>query len=81
MESFAYGLCVLISFYLMLGFMLGIYMAPTIIAVFRVHHRGAWIGLLNVAVGWTVVGWIASLVWSVTAIRQSAAITPIGKTA
>jgi hypothetical protein len=74
MESFVDGICNLIGFYLVLGAMLGIYIAPLVIAVVRDHHRLPWIGLLNVATGWTVAGWIAALVWSVTAIRQPAAI-------
>ena len=81
MESFAYGVCVLIGFYLVLGFMLGIYMAPTIIALFLDHHRWPWIGFLNFAAGWTVVGWIAALAWSATAIRRPTAIMSTGKTA
>jgi hypothetical protein len=81
MESFVDGICNLIGFYLVLGSMLGLYMAPLIIATVRDHHRLPWIGLLNFAAGWTVVGWIAALVWSVTAIPQPAAITRIGSTA
>ena len=78
MESFVDGICNLIGFYLVLGSMLGIYIAPLVIAVVRDHHRLPWIGLLNLAAGWTVAGWIAALVWSVTAIRQPAAIPQIG---
>jgi len=81
MESFVDGICNLIGFYLVLGSMLGLYMAPLIISTVRDHHRLPWIGLLNFAAGWTVVGWIAALVWSVTAIPQPAAITRIGSTA
>jgi len=40
-----------------------------------------WIGLLNFAAGWTVVGWIAALVWSMTGIRQPPEIMRIGSTA
>jgi len=79
MDSFVDGISNLIGFYLVLGSMLGLYMAPLIIAMVRDHHRLPWIGLLNFAAGWTVVGWIAALVWSVTA--QPAAITRIGSTA
>jgi hypothetical protein len=71
----------LISFYLALGSVLGLYMAPLIIATIRDHDRLPWIGLLNFAAGWTVVGWIGALVWSVTTMRQPAAIIPIGSTA
>ena len=78
MESFVDGICNLIGFYLVLGSMLGIYIAPLVIAVVRDHHRLPWIGLLNLVAGWTVAGWIAALVWSVTAIRQPAAIPQIG---
>ena len=74
MESFVDGICNLIGFYLVLGAMLGIYIAPLVIAVVRDHHRLPWIGLLNLAAGWTVAGWIGALVWSVTAIRQPAGI-------
>ena len=81
MESFADGIGNLIGFQLMLGLMFGIYLAQSIIAVVRGHHRWPWIGFLNFAAGWTVVGWIAALVWSVTAIRQPVVITRIGSTA
>ena len=81
MESFVDGIANLIGFYLVLGSMLGLYAAPLIIAMVRDHHRLPWISLLNIAAGWTVVGWIAALVWSVTAIRQPEAILRIGRTA
>jgi hypothetical protein len=81
MESFVDGICNLIGFYLLLGSMLGIYIAPLVIAMVQDHHRLPWIGLLNLAAGWTVAGWIAALVWSVTAMRQPAAIPQIGGTA
>ena len=73
MESFIDGICNLIGFYLVLGSMLGIYIAPLVIAMVRDHHRVPWIGLLNLA-----AGWIVALVWSVTAIRQPAVITRVG---
>src|SRR5262249_2884323 len=81
MESFLDGICNLIGFYLVLGSILGIYVAPFVIAVVRDHRRLSWIALLTVATGWTLVGWIAALGWSVTAIRQPAAIMQIGSPA
>jgi hypothetical protein len=79
MGSFVDGICNLIGFYLVLGSMLGLNIAPLIIAMVRDHHRLPWIGLVNFAAGWTVIGWIAALVWSVSA--QPAASTRIGGTA
>jgi hypothetical protein len=81
MGSFVDGICNLIGFYLVLGTMLGIYIAPFVIAVIRDHHRLPWIALLNIATGWTLVGWIAALAWSMTALRQPAAIMLIGSLA
>jgi hypothetical protein len=81
MESFACGILNLIGFWLVSGSMLGIYLAPLIIAVVRDHHRLPWIGLLNFAAGWTVIGWVGALMWSVTAVRQPAEIMRIGSTA
>ena len=81
MESFADGIGNLIGFHLVLGFTFSIYLAPSIIAVVRGHHRWPWIGFLNFAAGWTGAGWIAALVWSVTAIRQPEAIMGIDSTA
>jgi hypothetical protein len=81
MGSFVDGICNLIGFYLVLGSMLGLYMAPLIIAMVRDHHSLPWIGLLNFAAGWTVVGWIAALVWSVTAIPEPVVVTRIGSPA
>ena len=44
MDSFVDGISNLIGFYLVLGSMLGLYMAPLIIAMVRDHHRLPWIG-------------------------------------
>jgi hypothetical protein len=46
----------------------GIYFLPTIIAAARHHHNALAIFLLNLLLGWTVLGWVGSLVWSVTAV-------------
>lgn len=41
------------------------YVAPFLIA-FERRHRFLWtIGVINFATGWTLLGWVAALVWSV----------------
>lgn len=42
------------------------YFLPTAIAVIREHHNKLPIFLLNFFLGWTFLGWVASLVWSFT---------------
>ena len=46
---------------------------PTIIAVARRHPKALWIFLLNFFLGWTGIGWIAALVWSVLPFTRTEA--------
>jgi hypothetical protein len=43
---------------------LAIHFIPTIIAIARRKRNAVWIFLLNLFLGWTVIGWVAALVWS-----------------
>lgn len=45
--------------------MLLAYFAPVLIAIVRGHRFYAGIGAINLLLGWTVIGWIAALVWAV----------------
>ena len=47
-----------------------LYFLPSIIVQMRRHHQGTAIFVLNLLLGWTVLGWIAALVWSLTAVQQ-----------
>ena len=42
------------------------YLAPTVVGALRRHRQLSPIALLNVLLGWTVVGWVAALVWALT---------------
>jgi len=46
-------------------FTLAILFLPTIIAVARHHRNALAIFLVNFLLGWTGIGWIVALVWSV----------------
>lgn len=48
-----------------------LYFVPTLIANSRGHPNWPAICALNVLLGWTVLGWVASFVWSLTAVRRS----------
>jgi hypothetical protein len=50
--------------------LLALYFAPTIVAAVRKHHNAVAIWALNLLLGWTVIGWIASLVWALTAVQR-----------
>ena len=41
------------------------YFLPSLIAFLRRHKNKIAIFLLNLLLGWTVLGWVVSLVWSV----------------
>lgn len=48
--------CLLIAFYFI----------PTLVACFRGHRDSTAIFALNFLLGWTFIGWVAALVWSLT---------------
>src|SRR5579863_4069114 len=56
----------LIVWVLAIVFGIALYMLPTIIAAVRHHRQVVAIGVLNFLLGWTLLGWIGSLVWSLT---------------
>ncbi len=43
------------------------YLFPALVAAGRKHHNGNAITALNVLLGWTFIGWVVALVWSLTA--------------
>lgn len=45
----------------------GLYLLPGIIASFIRHHPNAdAIGVINIFLGWTFLGWVVALAWSLT---------------
>lgn len=54
-----------LGFFLLI-IVLGFYFLPTCIAVLRKKNNGLAIFVLNFLTGWTFVGWIIALVWSLT---------------
>jgi hypothetical protein len=45
------------------------YFAPWLLAVLRRHHNAGAIFIINLFLGWTLLGWIVALVWSMTAVQ------------
>lgn len=48
------------------------YFFPSLVAGVRHHHNATAILVLNIFLGWTVLGWIVALVWSCTAVAKPA---------
>lgn len=46
-----------------------VYFLPAFIATMRHHHNSGAVFVLNLLLGWTVLGWIIALVWSCTASK------------
>ena len=50
------------------------YFLPTFIAVIRRKSSAAGVFFLNLFLGWTFIGWVGALIWSLSADRQSTII-------
>jgi hypothetical protein len=46
--------------------LLALYFIPTIVAFARGRHNKGAILVLNLFLGWSVIGWVISLVWAVS---------------
>ena len=42
------------------------YLIPTVMAISRKHRSVAAIAFVNVVLGWSVVGWLWAMIWSLT---------------
>ena len=50
-----------------------LYLLPMELAMYRDCRSAAWIALLNVCCGWTIVGWFAALGWAAASkVREAA---------
>ncbi len=43
-----------------------VYMLPAIAASLRGHHKVGSIFVVNLLLGWTIIGWVAALAWSMS---------------
>ncbi len=65
------GITGLIQLLLFIAMAIAGYMAPTIIAARRGHPNVAPIAVVNILLGWTLVGYVIALAWSFTAINRN----------
>jgi hypothetical protein len=57
--------------FMVLFFGLGIYFMPWLIAIERGHHNATAIFMLDLLLGWTLLGWVIAMVWSCTTVDFS----------
>lgn len=48
----------------------GVYYLPGWIAVSRGHPQALPLVVINLGLGWTVIGWIGALAWSLMSVRE-----------
>lgn len=46
------------------GLVIFVYLLPSFVALQRKHVNTTAIGVLNILVGWSFIGWVAALVWA-----------------
>lgn len=51
------------------------YFLPFLIAFARSHHNSLAIFVLVLVLGWTLIGWLAALVWAFTSVNRTARLT------
>jgi hypothetical protein len=50
----------------------GVHFAPTFVAIYRDSNSKLGVFLVNLLLGWTLVGWVAALVWALASPRSAA---------
>jgi hypothetical protein len=53
-----------------------VYFLPVIVAGLRSHRNIGAIAVLNLLLGWTLLGWIGALIWSATSNTSQPASQP-----
>ena len=52
------------------GLLVLLYFAPTISAVFSRHPYASGIGIVNLFLGWTLIGWVVAAAWAASVPRR-----------
>lgn len=49
---------------IVIGILLALYFLPSLVAAMRHHRQAVAIFMLNIFLGWTLLGWVVALVWA-----------------
>jgi hypothetical protein len=61
----------LLAGFLLISLSLAVYFIPTFVASARRHHNRRAIFVLNLLLGWTLLSWVAALVWACMTPRMA----------
>ena len=64
---------------ILLVILIAAYFIPTIVAYSRGHRNASAITVLNLLLGWTLIGWVAALVWSLTSGCEACRAALVGR--
>ena len=66
---------------ILIGILVGlwIYFIPTLIAYRRGHRNKVGIFMLNLFLGWPLIGWVGALIWALHVERSVPLYVPEGK--
>jgi hypothetical protein len=56
---------------IILAILVLLYFMPFLVAAGRDHHNAGAIGVTNLFLGWTGLGWVIALIWASTVVRRS----------
>lgn len=60
-----------------IDFLWGFYFVPTVIAWLRNHPQAPLITAINIGAGWTLIGWVATLVWALRTPERPVKPAPV----
>lgn len=62
------------SFAVLIYILAFLYFIPSVIGIIRKHHNLFGLIALNVLLGWTILGWVGALIWSLLRSSKSQTI-------
>lgn len=62
---------------ILLIIVVGIYFLPMLVALVRDHHQVGFIAVINIFLGWTLIGWVVALAIACSATKKAEKPLPI----
>ena len=50
--------------------LVAVYLVPMLVADMRGHHQQRMIAVINIFLGWTVIGWVVALALACSAVKS-----------